>query len=235
MSNRTRWWLFASLTVVLLLAFAGCTAAPAAAPEGAAPAEEAAEAPAEEAAEAPAAAEGEQVIIYGLYQEPELLNAYIRTQTVASEAARYMDEGLVQASPEGEYYAVLATEVPSQENGGISEDGLTITYNLRDDIVWSDGEPFTCEDVVFTWEAVMHPESGAVNASSFASIESVTCVDDYTVVVQYSEFFAPFLSNFNSILPKHATGEPAEMTRMGIQSGWLRRHRSVQAGRVDSG
>ena len=203
MSKRMQWWLVASLAVVVVLALAGCAGAPAEAPQEAAPAAEAA-APAEEA--------GEKVIIYGLYQEPEILNYYIRTQTVASEAARYMDEGLVHISPDGEYYAVLAKEVPSLDNGGISEDGLTITYNLRDDILWSDGEPFTCEDVLFTWEVVTHPESGAVSASNFASIESVTCEDDYTAVVQYSEFFAPFLVNFDSILPKHATGEPANMT-----------------------
>ena len=58
-----------------------------------------------------------------------------------------MVEGLLAIDPDGNYYPTLATEVPSLENGGVSEDGLTITYNLRDDIVWSDGEPFTCDDV----------------------------------------------------------------------------------------
>src|SRR3990172_5049207 len=44
----------------------------------------------------------------------------------------------------------LVTEIPSIENGGISEDKRTITLNLRDDIVWSDGEPIPSADFKFT-------------------------------------------------------------------------------------
>ncbi len=218
MSRLKQMWWTASIAVATALALTACGGAPAAAPQEAAPAAEeatvapTAEAPAAEApaAEAPAVA-GEKVFIYGLYQEPEILNAFIRTQTVAIEAAGYYEEGLARADPDGNFYGQLATEVPSVENGGVSEDGLTVTWHLRDGVKWSDGEPFTCADVQFTWEAVMNPESGAVNASSYAAIESVTCEDDYTAVVQYSQFYAPFLTNFNIVLPKHATGDPAKM------------------------
>ena len=210
MNKRYQWLLIASLTAVVILVLAGCAGA---APEAAAPAEDAA------VAEAPAAEAGEKVLIYGLSQEPELLNPLIRTQTAASEVAGFMEEGLLAIDPDGNYYAQLATEVPSLENGGVSEDGLTITYNLRDDILWSDGEPFTCDDVLFTYEAVSHPESGAVGASSYASVESVTCPDDYTAVVQYNEFFAPFLNNFGAIMPRHATGDPAQMTEWDYNWG----------------
>jgi peptide/nickel transport system substrate-binding protein len=47
-------------------------------------------------------------------------------------------------------HPVLVTELPSAENGGISEDGTTLTFTLRDDIVWSDGEPITSADFLFT-------------------------------------------------------------------------------------
>lgn len=225
MSKRKQWWWVASLLVVALFALAACGGAPAA-PQEAAPAEQAAaeapaeqaaaEAPAEEAAaeqaaEAPVAAEGEKVLIYGLYQEPEILNPFIRTQTVAIEAAGYYEEGLVRADPDGNYYAQLAVEVPTIENGGVSEDGLTVTYKLRDDVLWSDGAPFTCADVEFTWQAIVNPEGGSVIASNLAAIESVTCPDDYTAVVKYSQFSAPFLRDFQIVAPKHATGDPAKM------------------------
>jgi peptide/nickel transport system substrate-binding protein len=211
MSKRKQWWLVASLAVVAVMVLAACggggaPAAPAEAPAAEAPA-------AEEAEEAPAAAAGEKVLIYGLYQEPEILNPFIRTQTVAIEAAGYYEEGLVRADPDGNYYPQLAVEVPTLENGGVSEDGLTVTYHLRDDVVWSDGVPFTCEDVEFTWQAITHPEGGSVIASNLAAIESVTCPDDHTVVVQYSRFYAPFLRNFMTVVPKHATGDPANMTQ----------------------
>lgn len=44
----------------------------------------------------------------------------------------------------------LALEVPTQKNGGISADGLTIRYKLRPNVKWSDDVPFTAKDVVFT-------------------------------------------------------------------------------------
>ena len=226
MNKRYQWLSIASLAAMVILVLAGCAGA---APEAAAPAEEAA------VEEAPAAETGEKTLIYGLSQEPELLNPLIRTQTVANEVAGFMEEGLLAIDPDGNYYARLATEVPSLENGGVSDDGLTITYNLRDDVLWSDGEPFTCDDVLFTYEAAVHPESGAVSASSYAPIDSVTCADDYTAVVQYSEFFAPFLNNFGAIMPRHATGDPAQMTRVGLQLGWFHGYRSFQDAGVGAG
>ncbi len=50
---------------------------------------------------------------------------------------------------------VLATEIPSVENGGLSADGNTITIKLRDDVNWSDGEPLTADDYVFTYDMIM--------------------------------------------------------------------------------
>jgi len=49
---------------------------------------------------------------------------------------------------------VLVQELPSLENGGISEDGRVITLKLRDDITWSDGQPITAQDFVFTYEMI---------------------------------------------------------------------------------
>jgi len=205
--RQSTWFLAISVLLSLTIVLAAC--APAAAP-AAAPAQEGEAAAPAAGAEQPAAA-GEKTIIYGVYQEPEILNAFVRTQTVASDVAALTEEGLVSVDPDGNYYPVLATEVPSLENGGVSEDGLTITYKLRDDVLWSDGEPFTCDDVLFTFEAVTNPESGAVSTTGYDLMESVTCTDDYTAVVQYREFYAPFLSRFEAIMPRHATGEPAKM------------------------
>ncbi len=155
----------------------------------------------------------ETQIVYALYQEPQILNPYIATQTAAGEVNSAIVEGLLGVAPDGNRFPVLATEVPTVDNGGVSEDGLTITYHLRDDVLWSDGEPFTCDDVLFTFEAVTHPESGAVSTTGWDKIDSVTCQDDTTAVVQFSEFYAPYLSLFGAILPRHATGDPANMQK----------------------
>ncbi|MCC9077545.1 peptide ABC transporter substrate-binding protein [Litorilinea aerophila] len=202
--------LVAAAATLLLLVLAGCSA-PA---QQAAPAEQgeqAAPASAEGSAPAAQTASGEKVLILGLYQEPELLNPLIRTQTAANLVAGFVEEGLVDVDPDGEYYPVLAKEVPSVENGLVSEDGLTVRYNLLEDVVWSDGEPFTCDDVLFTWEVAVNPDSGAVNTTGFDKIASITCEDDHTAVVQFSEFYAPFKDIFTFVLPRHATGDPAQM------------------------
>ena len=150
-------------------------------------------------------------LVMGFYQEPELLNDLIRTQTVADIAGAFFERALLGVSLAGEYVPDLAKEVPTIKNGGVSEDGLTVTYNLKKGIVWSDGDPFDCQDVVFTWEARVHPESGAVSTSGYADMESVTCPDPYTAVVKYSKFYAPYLMMFGSLLPNHLGLDLAKM------------------------
>ncbi|MEZ4674222.1 MAG: peptide ABC transporter substrate-binding protein [Caldilineaceae bacterium] len=192
-------------TLAILVTFVLSACAPAAAP---APTQ----AEAESASTADTAtSEGEKQIIYALYQEPELLNPYIATQTAAGEALTFIIEGLLNVDPDGNRFPVLAKEVPSVDNGLVSEDGMMVTYNLKEGILWSDGEPFTCDDVLFTYEAVTNPESGAVSTTGYDQIASVECPDELTVVVTFNEFYAPFLSLFGSIMPRHATGDPADM------------------------
>jgi peptide/nickel transport system substrate-binding protein len=158
-----------------------------------------------------------QDVIYALYQEPQILNPEIATQTASGEVSAAIVEGLLQPAANGEYIPELATEVPTEENGGVVYDAetdiLVVTYHLREDVLWSDGKPFTCDDVLFTWEAIVHPESGAVSTSGYDQISSVECPDEYTVVVTYDPFFAPWLGRFTDIMPRHATGDPADMEK----------------------
>nr|MBP8110315.1 peptide ABC transporter substrate-binding protein [Caldilineaceae bacterium] len=170
------------------------------------------EAPA--AVEAPAVVEApaaEKLIIFGLSQEPELLNPLIQTQTAAYDVGEFIIEGLLSVDPSGSFIPSLAKEVPTTANGQVSADGMQVTYHLIEGVLWSDGAPFTCDDVVFTWEVAVSPDSGAVNTTGYDKIASVECSDELTVVVTYSEFYAPFLTLFDAIMPRHATGELAAM------------------------
>ena len=87
------------------------------------------------------------------------------TQTVAGIAGDFLERGLTKVLPSGERIPDLGTEVPSVDNGGVSADGLTITYKLKEGIEWSDGDAFDCDAVVFTFETITHPEGGAVSTS----------------------------------------------------------------------
>lgn len=88
----------------------------------------------------------------------------------------------------------LATEVPTTENGLVSEDRLVYTFPLREGVVFHDGTDFSADDVVFSWERVMTmnlPEGQA--AALIDSVESVVAVDDFTVEVTLTEPDASFL------------------------------------------
>ena len=157
----------------------------------------------------------EQEAIFALYQEPQILNPFIATQTASGEVNAAIIEGLIHVDNNGQYFPVLAKEIPTLDNGLVAydeeSDVLAVTYNLHDDILWSDGEPFSCDDVLFTWEAIVHPESGAVSTAGYDQITNFECADEHTAVITYSPFYAAYLSLFGAIMPRHSTGDPVDM------------------------
>lgn len=87
----------------------------------------------------------------------------------------------------------------------VSEDGLTYTFNLRDDIVWSDGEPLTAEDVKFTYDAIASDLVETPRKSNVELVESMEVVDDNTLQVNFTEIDCTALQNFVlGVLPAHA-------------------------------
>jgi len=137
-------------------------------------------------------------------QEPNTLVQQWSTLDVAWEVADMINEPLFRWSEVGEFAPFLAKEVPTLENGGISEDGLTFTFHLREDVKWHDGEPFTAEDVIFTLDVVQDPNSGVMTYPP--NLESVETPDEYTVVMKLPSIDAAFLSRLTlmPILPEHA-------------------------------
>jgi peptide/nickel transport system substrate-binding protein len=106
-------------------------------------------------------------------------------------------------------YGDLATEVPTRENGGISQDGLTYTFKLRNDVKWHDGTQFTAKDVVFTYKVMLDPASTSPRTAQLTErIESVSNPDDYTVVFKLKKIVAPFLVSdcIYGIIPQHILG-----------------------------
>jgi peptide/nickel transport system substrate-binding protein len=104
----------------------------------------------------------------------------------------------------------LALAVPSLANGGISSDGTAITYHLRHDAKWSDGVPFTADDVRFSTDVVLNPANNEGTHLGFDLIARVDEPDRYTVVFHlrrpYSGFYVSFFGSGGGvpcILPKH--------------------------------
>ena len=146
-----------------------------------------------------------------LPEDLSTMNPYTTTALITMQVVPAIVEPLVGVDPDGAYYPILAAEVPTVANGGVADDGRTITWRLEPGVTWSDGEPFTADDVVFTYEAASTGTDG-VRAGAFAAVESVEAVDDTTVVVRYGEYNSSYLDQFQwGILPRHATGDPVDM------------------------
>jgi len=217
----------ALLFAVSLILAACATPAPTSAPTTGAPA--ATVAPAATTAPQPTAApagpkKGGKVTM-AVWQSPVTLNGLLGTQTVMSVVLNLVTEGMTEVQPDGTRIAALAKEVPTVQNGGVSADGKTITYKLKEKLVFSDGKPVECEDFKYSWQAIMTPNVGIVSTTGYSSIESVSCPDPLTVVVKYKSFFAPYLTLFNgSDLIPRSTGDPKDM------KNWAYNRKPVGAG-----
>lgn len=121
------------------------------------------------------------------WQAASTLNPYLSGGTKDIEAASVVLEPLARYDENGNLVPWLVEELPTVENGGVSEDLTSITWKLREGILWSDGTPFTAEDVVFTGEYCMNEEMGCNAATNFEGVASVEALDDLTVLITFSE------------------------------------------------
>ncbi|MBN1146209.1 MAG: peptide ABC transporter substrate-binding protein [Anaerolineales bacterium] len=185
------------LLVIASLALAGC--APSATPEAELPVET--EAPA--AATEPPPAE-RKVATFIWTQEFDTLNPLYTNMWFSSITHQLWSCWAWDFDEQNAPRPVLVDEMPSVENGGISEDGTTITMKLRDDIVWSDGTPMTAEDFVFTYQMTVDPKNTVASAYPYDLMTSVEAPDERTVVITFAEPFAPWAALlWHGLLPKH--------------------------------
>ncbi|MEO0912676.1 MAG: peptide ABC transporter substrate-binding protein [Pseudomonadota bacterium] len=156
------------------------------------------------AALAERASDGQVNIIY--WQAPSLLNPYLSGGTKELEAASLVIEPLARYDDTGTMVPYLVDEIPTVDNGGVSEDLTTITWKISDGIVWSDGTPLTAEDAVFTWQYCTDPNGGCAQASNFTDVENVEAVDAQTIKITFGvpkPFpYGPFVGGQSPILQK---------------------------------
>ena len=121
------------------------------------------------------------------WQAPSNLNPYQSGGTKEIHASSVVVEPLARFDDIGNLIPVLAAEIPTTANGGFSEDLTTITWKLKEGILWSDGTPFTADDVVFTYEYCIDPATGCGSVNLFQAIDTITAVDDTTVEIIFKE------------------------------------------------
>lgn len=152
-------------------------------------------------------------LVIGSLQEPNTLNPLLSDLLATAEVGNLLFSGLVVMNDKGQWLPDLAVEVPTTNNGGVSPDGLTITYKLRSGVTWHDGNPFTAEDVKFTWQVIMDPQNKVVSREGYDKIIVVDTPDKQTVVIRFREFYAPYMTLFSTVLPKHALSGQGELAK----------------------
>lgn len=154
------------------------------------------------AAFAERAGDGNVNIIY--WQAPSILNPFLSGGTKDVEASSMIIEPLARYDETGALVPWLVDEVPTVENGGVSEDLTQITWKITPGILWSDGTPFTSADVKFTYEYCTHPDGGCAQQTKFEGVTSVETPDEHTVVVTFGEPtpfpYGPFVGGESPII-----------------------------------
>ena len=85
------------------------------------------------------------------------------------------------------------------ESWEVSEDGLTVTFKLRQGVTFSDGSEFDVEDVIASYEAIQNPDTAAVSAANLASIEQMEAVDSHTLKLTLAQPDAALFSKLASL------------------------------------
>lgn len=154
----------------------------------------------------PAVAFAQQTIVHGADEEPATLDpAEVEPGEGGESIIFHVYERLLTVGAgSSDLVPQLATEVPSLENGLISEDGLTYTFPLREGVTFHDGSPFTADDVKYSWDRVMElelPGSGYEILSD--RVAETRVVDDFTFEVTLQDIDASFL--YSAVLPMTAS------------------------------
>jgi peptide/nickel transport system substrate-binding protein len=126
------------------------------------------------------------------------LNPLLASDSASADIVGLVFNGLVKYDKDIRLVGDLA------DSWEVSSDGLVITFHLRHGVRWHDGEPFTAEDVLFTYQKLRDPKVHTPYSSDFDDVKSLRVLDPHTVQVIYRKPFSPGLASWGmGIVPKH--------------------------------
>jgi peptide/nickel transport system substrate-binding protein len=182
---------------------------------------------------------------------PTQLNPILSQNTVEGAVDGLIFDELITLDAQHNQVPDLAETVPTLANGGISKDGLTLTYHLRHGVKWHDGVPFTSKDVKFTWQAIMNKRNNVLAQRGYDQVKSVDLPDDYTVVFHMKAIFPPAVDTLFGesdspyrILPEHLLAKYPNINQVPFNSSpvgtgpykfarWLRGDRIILTANPD--
>jgi|SRR5579884_652501 len=165
------------------------------------------------------------VLRVGNVDEPDSLNPLFAHTDAADQVGGLIYAGFLRYDDNGNFIPELATQVPTYANGGISKDGKTITLHLRRNARWSDGQPLTVKDWLFTYRSVFNPANNTKTRYGWDEIASVQAPNDYTLVVHLKKVDGSILGLFGSAggaayppLPAHLLANLPDLNRASFNS-----------------
>ncbi len=164
----------------------------------------------------PAAAARDRLVI-GITQFPSTLHPAIDSMMAKTYVLRMALRPVTAFDHDWKLVCVLCTELPSFENG-MAEiealpdggEGAAVTYRLHPEATWGDGTPVTSADVVFTWEAGRHPQSGFAAMETYNRITGIDVLDDKTFTVHFDRVTFDYNAFGIDLLPAHIERERFE-------------------------
>lgn len=150
---------------------------------------------------------------YGEYGRPATLDPITSNDMISLRITELIFNGLVGIDEKQEIIPELA------ERWEIEEEGKKYTFFLRQDVTWhpregQDPMPFTADDVIFTHNIMMHPQTITPLKVRYEFIGSVTKVDDYTVTFTLKRPILNALAKFSfKVIPQHGPQNPEFLTR----------------------
>ncbi|MHB8571385.1 MAG: peptide ABC transporter substrate-binding protein [Candidatus Dormibacteria bacterium] len=153
--------------------------------------------------------------VYSDWQFPPDLNPVYDTSQSSREVQVAIFAGLQDIDDHLQYRPDLAQDVPTEENGLVRRDtasgAMTVTYDLRPGLAWSDGQPLTAQDVEFTWQAIMHaPPDLGVNQAGYDQVTGFEIRDDRHFTIHFKRVYPAFVDLFqHNVIPRHILGGTA--------------------------
>lgn len=153
-----------------------------------------------------------QSLIYVLSADPDTLDPHKTATAGTGLVMRFVGDTLIRIGMDGSFVPGIA------ESWEASEDGLTWTFHLRDDVLFHNGKPVTAQSVKDSFLRALEPEiASPITGGLVSAVTSFDVLDDYTLAMTIEEPFAPFLDNLAD--PRAAIVDVDAAKEMGSDFG----------------
>jgi peptide/nickel transport system substrate-binding protein len=150
-------------------------------------------------------------LIIGDWQEANQFNPYYLSNQTEANVGSAVWSTLIVFTNDYKYAPDLAADIPTVGNGGVKapgdgDDAMTVTWTLRPNLKWSDGQPLTCDDFKYAAEWVLDPANVGVITAGFTDLQEtdgVECPSDTEMVWHFKNIFEGYLALFLAPLPRH--------------------------------